>query len=418
MAEASGFIKYKSRHVMRNALINARRTHHLPHSICQGERPLAGRTVVVCGAGPSLRYNGGALLEAQDKQIPIVTVNAGDSALRSLGVRPDVVIARESLDLSDQAQATEARSWVLDISSHPNQWSVVESRDDLRGYWYLPLYPRHMAISRMLGVRPIPSGSSALCAAVSHVIEWGARRIVLAGVDLAVAPDGAVYHGSAPRGALTARIEGDDMVLEGDEQDHERARRSGQKPQGGRIPYEHVPTSDWTGLLRAKSVFSNQRAWLETMAAPMRHGRAIDCVNASERGCGIMGWRSERLAEVLHHEHPQPRLRLPEGHRVGVEEVEETARRLVKDARTLQHQAEQLLSPVGPLLRMLPMHLQEIGSKPEPTLEGNGLIEALAAWQLAGAKVETDVERVELQARAWLQAAEDALGALTLGGGS
>lgn len=408
----SGFIRVKSRQVMSWTLVNTRRAHTLPNTM-SNERPLEGRTVVVCGAGPSLKRNGGALLAARDKGIPILTTNAGDAALRDMGIRPDVVLARESLDLSDQAAASEARAWILDVSSHPGQWNICQQRDDLAAYWYLPLYPRHIPLSRMLGVRPIPSGSSALCGMVTHAITWGASRIVLCGVDLAISEDGSVYHPGAPRGALTATVDGETLLLEGDDADHERARRTGQQPQGSRIELVACTAADWSGMRAAKTVFQNQREWLSEMASPRRHGLAVDCVNATEGGSGILGWRHERLAEVLHHEHRQPELALPTGTSVPVEAVEETVRRLVMDAKILRNQAQQLLDPAGPDLRMLPYMLHTPGKPPAQTIEGDSLIEALAAWQTIDVPDSPPEKRIEGHARAWLQAAEEALECLT-----
>ena len=172
----SGFTRYKSRSVLSWTMANLPRCADHPPIGHMG-RPFAGRTVFVVGAGPSLAGNVAALKEHAKRGHPVVCVNAAAAPLASAGITPDVVVARESLDLTDQVEATDARLIVLEVGVHPDTWTAAFSRLA----WFIPGYPRQIELAYQLGEEPIFGGPAALCSAVAVTERWGAARIVLVG---------------------------------------------------------------------------------------------------------------------------------------------------------------------------------------------------------------------------------------------
>lgn len=393
------FVRYKSRHVIAYSMINAVRLHEVRYALEWNQRPLEGRTVIVVGAGPSLAKNGHRLRDAMSKGVPIFAVNASDAPLRELGVRPDVLTIRESLDLSDQAEATTARAVALDVGVHPSTWDALVSRDDLRTYAWLPCYPRHMQWIRRIGVRPIFGGTSALCSAVSLAFEWGAAKVVLVGVDLAMGDEGRVYHEHAPRGEARAEEAGDVLEFTGDEQDAERARRSGQRPQPDSVAFENVVAHDWSGVRPALTTWQNQRDWLQ-IEAERRKGWT-EFVNATEGGGGILWWRTETLESVLDDEWERDPFELPEGRQIPRDVTDQIrADELLASSKQAQVNRELLDEDHGPDMSLI--------SRIPGVVEGSQLLEAFAGWQLLDAPKEMGEGRLRYMARCFLESAEEA----------
>lgn len=345
-----GFTRYKSRQVMTWTLANLRHVGERP-SIGSLGRPFEGRTVFVVGAGPSLAGNAARLREhlADGAGGVVVCVNAAARPLAVAGVTPDVVVARESLDLTDQIEATEATVIAADISIHPDTWRAAGDRLA----WFIPGYPRQIGLGYMLGEEPIFGGPAALCSAVAIALRWGASRIVLVGCDLAFGSDGTAYHPDAPRGTLryVQRGEGEDTRIDftGDSQDDERCERSGQRPPPKSVRGDEVIAFDWSRMLPTISVFSEQRTWLATQAD--RHGSVVELLNATEGGCGVPGWRSVRLAAV------SPAYSVPlafdMSERVPARRVEDTIEAVRKSCAALEQTSREMLSSRGPDLRVL-----------------------------------------------------------------
>ncbi len=393
--DISGFIRVKSKHVVAHALLNLRRIDRLPYAIDHTDKPYAGRTVYVVGAGPSIAINGEHLKTAQDNGAAVFAVNASacptkgkQGILPSLGVVPDVVFMRESLDLSDQAEGVAAECVVLDVSAHPSTWSVIQRRHEageLQGMWTLPLYPRHQRYGRRLSVRMLGCGSSALTMAVSHAIQWGASRIALVGVDLAFAND-MPYHPEAPRGDERAEALGEDAVrFSQRDQDKERCERSGQAVGPDEIRVTHTIAKDFSGRLTTLHTWENQRLWLCTQAK--RHGRRIDFINASAGGGGILGWRNAELRELAEDTCAEP-IALPRGHEFHPSIREQLEAELRKEAGLYHSLARNQCDVGGPSIKGLSLMGVDRTPPPDNTvvdwrfLEGTLLVGALATADL------------------------------------
>lgn len=371
------FVRYKSLHAMSWAHVNARRLADHPSATLLRAATPGGSTLVV-GAGPSLDVDAVAA-----SGLRVVAPNAAAVALIAGGVVPDVVVARESLDLSDQVQRfVEAgvRWVVLDIASHPDTWAAAG--DHLA--WYIPLYPRQVELARMLGVDPVASGTSALTAAVALASRWWGPDVTLAGVDLAFAPDGRTYHGAAPRGGMIYADDHDGhgpaVSLGGDTaHDDERCERSGQRPPQRRIRAGRAMAWDWSRELTTISTLDDQAEWLEEYA--VRHPGA-QLLNAS-RGRGLRGWVTADLPE----EDADGALIADSAAWLGRSVVDAALQRLTTQAITAETLACEMLSPRGPDLALL--------ARVHGLFDGTPFSDSMAAHELVDLPESIDpVERV------------------------
>lgn len=385
------FIRHKSRHAVSWSLANLQRLAGRP-SAMMPHQPLAGRTAFVVGAGPSLARNGELLRRANESGAAVLSVNASDPALRSLGVRADVCLMRESIDVSHDIAASEAPMIVLDVCAHPGAWTAAGDR----AAWFIPGYPRHMTICQRLGVRPLFGGSSALCSTVALAIAWGAESIVLVGTDLALGLDGSAYHREAPRGDCVGHVDGDRIRFEGNEANDEVTRRSGQVLQPKTVTLERVAAHDFSGWLPTIDTWIDQRQWLETQAE--RHGGRVRLVNATEGGAGIVGWRSARLADVLDAVPTMEPVTIPAWYPVDEGMQEQLTADMRRECDLLESVSRQMLASRGPdlsLMRSLDVY-------------GSPLIETLAAWKTIDAPRGAGEERCRFVYGAFLDASEEA----------
>lgn len=285
-----GWVRYKSRHVGEHTLRGIDRWAVHPCATALG-RPLAGLPVVVVGAGPSLAKNGHLLSELA-KHAVIFAVNASAAPCESYGVTPDVLVARESVDVSAQIAASKAGSVVLDIGCHVSCWDAAGDR----ALWFVPGYPRHFHLCAALGARPLFAGTSALNAAVALAWHWGSRDIALIGTDLALGPAGETYHPAAPRGRSRAIVGSTTVLFENDEADQELVRASGQVPHSREISVLRVP-GYYGGEVATISTHLDQLEWLSLMASQwVPQGTAL--LNATEGGAAVPGWEPIEAAKL------------------------------------------------------------------------------------------------------------------------
>lgn len=298
-----GWIRHKSQHVISYTIDALRRLHEIPALRTSTN---LGVPAFIVGAGPSLRLNGEHLRDAAARGL-VIASNASDPCCEHYGVTPDVVVARESIDVSDQIRRSRAPIIALDISTHPENWWAARER----GRWFIPSYPRHYELCRRLNVAPIEGGTSAITTAISLAHAWGCSPIVLVGVDCAMASDGATYHPAAPRGSQRGQLfdGGQRAMFTGNEQDAERHVRSGQRPQGSEAAVEWL--AGWGGADSVASIctWSDQVDWLAMKGRQWPMG-LWGCINASEGGAHIPGWKDtslrEACARLLRHEQVRP----------------------------------------------------------------------------------------------------------------
>lgn len=342
--QAEAFTRVKSKHVITYAHLAMRDLETTAYASKCG-KPFEGRRVFVVGAGPSLQKNIG---ELRGLGGAIFAVNASAKPLAEAGIVPDVLVARESLDLSDQIQACPAPIVALDISSHPATWKAAGDRRVA----FIPGYPRHMPLCQMLGERPVFGGTAAATSAVALALMWGAHSVVLLGFDLSIPPDGQVYHPSAPRGDLKASVGKQAIEFEGNVEDDARCERSGQAPPPKRIGYTKCQALDFSQELYSQPTWDEQREWLETTAR--RYGSDVELLNATHFGAGIRGWRNARLSELTGVAEPfeQGGFRFrPKG--IDPERAAQVRSVLSQQAAVLETAAREMLASGGPSFKTL-----------------------------------------------------------------
>lgn len=160
---------------------------------------LAGRPVIVAGAGPSLAQHFEALKRCRTRAV----LFAADAALKPLlarGVEPDFVFSSESTyDISrfyDDLQIPEQTIRVFALKTHP---ATVARHAGPNPSLYLSQGGLFDALlSHALGLNAsTPDGYSISCAAVSSARLAGCSSIILVGQDHAVSSESSYVEGSA-----------------------------------------------------------------------------------------------------------------------------------------------------------------------------------------------------------------------------
>ncbi len=246
------WVRSKSRHAIEYMLGSLERLPDAPCASAPHGLPLKGRVAFVVGAGPSLEKNGHLLNEAK-KRGAVIAVNASAAACDAFGCMPDVVVCRETLNVSKQLAQSSAEVFALDVSTHPDCWGAAGTG----AAWFFSGYPRHFDICEQLAVRPLFGGTSALCSAVALAHRWGAEAVALVGVDLMLGEDGAAYHPDAPRGDCSGRVEGDRILFKGNVADDELHLASGQP-----IPSKDVEAVQTTRGQMTTRIWHEQAEWL------------------------------------------------------------------------------------------------------------------------------------------------------------
>jgi hypothetical protein len=279
------FIVHKARQVTRSLVQNLKHRAHR-HAYALGPRP-AGRsgTAVVVGAGPSLARSGEILQTLQREGATILTVNTALPAVSQF-VRPDVVVAREVVDVSQHLHYPAGR-FVLDLAAAPSVWDAAGDRAGVS--WFVAGALQNFEIAYHLGVRPLFGGSSAMSACVALASEWGASSIILVGADLAFAPDGTGYAQGSAFAGYRADVSGDRARIEGEgfEAMHRQAAAGGVVGPPAQQRIRHVTAYGGHGTVAQLLTWADQQDWLETFAA--RHPE-IECVDATGAGARKHGW--------------------------------------------------------------------------------------------------------------------------------
>lgn len=168
------------------------------------------RTAIVVAAGPSLNRNVEALRAASGKAI-LIAAGSGHAVLRRHGLKADVVMTVDPTPtngLDFQVAADPQTALVYESKATP---SVLRCFAGPRFNWVQPDgFGRWMA--RRLGARPgITATSTVAYSAFSFARHLGARRIVFAGLDLALT-DGQ-SHAAGVAVARTIEMTADPSLL-------------------------------------------------------------------------------------------------------------------------------------------------------------------------------------------------------------
>ena len=150
---------------------------------------MAGRTAIICGAGPSFERSADVVAQHRG---PVIAVNTSAGACAQRGIKPHVVVCTESKPVREgiERMDCERSHFAMDLIGHPaNWWGCPDP--ELAGGWWLPQLvfigtePNLVPYARQLGMLPLAYGSSCTTAAVSLALACGASKVVLVGQDCA-----------------------------------------------------------------------------------------------------------------------------------------------------------------------------------------------------------------------------------------
>jgi hypothetical protein len=288
------FARRKAGHVMRSLVANLRDASSLPYLVHHEHRPMRGVPAFICGAGPSLSASLPLLKRASEVGY-VFAVNASARAVSSV-VQPDVLVVRESIDVSAQLDGLRAGLVALDACASPAVWRAAESVGE-RG-WFMAGAVQHFALCGLLGARPIYAGPSAVTAAVALAHAWGASPIVLVGCDLAFAGDGQGYAPESAWGDVRGEQLPHGLVQLGG-LGHMRSvvAASGQHAPPEVQTTERFPAWGGDGEVTSLLTWGDQVRWLQTFAERRRGW----FVNATGAGARVSGWDEWPVADVLEH---------------------------------------------------------------------------------------------------------------------
>lgn len=353
---ADGYIRHKSKLATEAILTNLASAAHLPYAF--GERVARELTAIVVGAGPSLEKTGPALKKAQEQGALIITVNTALSAV-SKYVVPDVCVVREVVDVSGHL-AHPCGLFALDLAAAPRAWEAARSAST----WFVAGALQNFELAAALGVRPLFGGTSAMSAAVALAYEWGASSIMLMGVDLAFAHDGAGYAKSSAFGDFKGKSEDGKVQISGQgyEVMREQNARGGVRPPPAAQSVRHVPVNDGGPPCAQLLTWGDQQDWLETFAA--RHP-VLDLVDIGGHARKA-GW--EYAAKCPDIRHPNFIPPLIEGPGLGI--IERVRERTANAARSILALCSTVLAHDG-FVPAVPQYL-----------EGSDIVEAMAAGRI------------------------------------
>jgi hypothetical protein len=264
---------------------------------------LAGRPAILCAAGPSLDLNVGELRRVAGRAA-IVALNTSLAALERAGVRADLVVALEAVDVTSQLAGLELNAScprALDVTAHP---ALFESAP-AEVIPFASLTFEALTAAAGLG-SGLPIGGSAANAALALLRLTGADPIILCGQDLAYVGD-RVYASGTCFGEMRARLAGDTIELSNLEAKERLA-----------APRPDVDTTvRRKGAILAEAYGGKGRVWTSLDLDYFRHhfesfaavNRGATLINATEGGARIHGFREQPLTEVVD---ALPALGLPE----------------------------------------------------------------------------------------------------------
>lgn len=286
-AADQAWLKHKAKPSLLSTIDNLKRAKRHRYAIGHLDEGEQIGTAVVVGSGPSLTSRGGVIRELQHSGAMVITTNTGLPALAKMSIVPNVVATREVVDVGSHLDHP-AGCIAVDLAAAPSVWEAAE-RNGSKVIWFVGAAMQYFELASKLGVKPLYGGGAALTAAVALAAEWGARRIVLVGVDLAFADDGAGYADGSAWSGYRGEL-GDDMVIIGGDGYAamvEQSKHSNIKPPPQAQRTVEATAYGGNGTVRQLLTWADQKQWLETFAE--RH-QQLDLINATCAGVRIEGW--------------------------------------------------------------------------------------------------------------------------------
>jgi hypothetical protein len=341
---------------------------------------LRGRPAIVVAAGPSLDRNVDALRDVGGRAA-IIAVNTSLRALERAGVRADLVVALEVLDVSTQLAGLELNRRcprVLCTSANP---ALFESEGPV--YPFADTLPFFAPLVAAAGLgEGTAMGGSVANAAFALAIEMGASSIVLVGQDLAWS-EGRAYARDTVFGDMRATVAGGVLRLENLA---EKERIAATVPEAGPLVPARAAelVAGWGGGQVGTSLdFNYFRFSFERWA---RQRPDLELVNATEGGARIRGFAERRLAEVVAALPPGDAIELPGEPRLGAPPVRAALERELEGVRATRAEAASAAELGTP---------QALG-RVFRALRGCGLLDAYAWPALQALAAEASPSRDEL----------------------
>lgn len=265
------------------------------------QNAFAGVPAIIVAAGPSLDQNMHLLAELREHAL-VLAVNTAATALGKAGIRPDAIVAIESLDVSPQLRELPWLSEVpafLELTGHPAIWALPFAAK-------IPISVDTSSCTAFSArIDPAHHLSAGFCvanAATSIAYVLGCNPIVLVGSDLAYAGD-RVYASGTAFGDMRAELESDGIAkLSGLDGKRAIEARSGDAQSGNRMPDRaktvRVPGWGGRGVVTSTRDFLMFRDWYSAAAKTMVD-KGVAAKNATEGGAHIPGWEDVALADAI-----------------------------------------------------------------------------------------------------------------------
>lgn len=246
----------------------------------------AGCPGIVIGAGPSLDRGLDALRRLQGRAV-LCAVSTALPPLARAGIVPDLVVVVEANDNTAHFAGVPHLDRMLllaDPQGHPAHFTVPPARnlalavgDTAAGDW----------LARAWGCRPLASGGSVACLALSALHRLGCDPLVLTGMDLALT-DGRTHAAGSTQGERRGRYEPETgrFVFTSEERPASGSWRGELAPAWGGGP--PVPT---------RPAFNAYRLWFEAAADTWAAGRTL--INATGGGARIHGYEDVEPGDLV-----------------------------------------------------------------------------------------------------------------------
>lgn len=248
-----------------------------PRWATTAREPWAGLPAFVVGAGSSLDRNGHLLREAQ-KRGPIIAVNSSAACCLHHGVRPDVVVCCEAVDLREHLTRFAGSSTLVVLDAIASQHNWDAAGDNAAAIVLHEPYVAPYALE--LGAMPLHYSTSSTTAAAALAVLWGASPIVMVGQDNGTT-GGKPYADGSPFADLRAAVVDGVLHYAGASKAPYRVLALMRPSWGGGEP----TPSDQT--------FSGPLAWYEQL------GERNVLINATEGGAAVVNAFEEPLAACV-----------------------------------------------------------------------------------------------------------------------
>lgn len=239
---------------------------------------------IVIGAGPSLDRNLAALRALQGRAV-LCAVSTALPALARAGIEPELAVVIEANDHSAHFAGVPGlgrMTLLADPQGHPAHLALPAGRSlavamegTAAGDW----------LARAHGCRPLATGGSVACLALSALHRLGCDPLVLAGMDLALS-DGRTHADGSTQGSRRIHYDADSRRI---------CFSSAERPAGGSWPGELVEAWGGDGQVPTRPVLSSYRLWFGCAAETWAADRRL--VNGTGGGARIRGFEEVALAD-------------------------------------------------------------------------------------------------------------------------